>query len=136
MAQVDRAFRTTVEATEIIRKLWNGQQVDHSGPYYKVNARLYDPPTQSIPLLMAGNGPKAMRRCGQYADGLITDPKTWKEHTAEFQKGASDAGKDPTRMPEFAVHDQKYFNIPRSPPWFFPDGIADSGWPCGFVSMF
>jgi TAT-translocated FGD2 family F420-dependent dehydrogenase len=88
-----------VEASEIIRKLWRGQQVDHSGNYYKVNARLYDPPTHTIPLLMAGNGPKAMRRCGQYADGLITDPKTWKEHKAEFQKGASDAGKDPARMP-------------------------------------
>ena len=90
-----------VEATEIIRQLWHGQQVEHSGNYYKVNARLYDPPTQPIPLLMAGNGPKAMRRCGQYADGLITDPKTWKEHKAEFQKGASGAGKDPTRMPVF-----------------------------------
>jgi hypothetical protein len=32
-----------------------------------------------------------MWRCGQYADGLITDPKTWKEHKAEFQKGATDA---------------------------------------------
>ena len=90
-----------VEATEIIRKLWRGQQVDHSGNYYKVNARLYDPPTQAIPLLMAGNGPKAMRRCGQYADGLITDPKTWKEHKAEFEKGATDAGKNPARMPVF-----------------------------------
>ena len=90
-----------VEATEIIRKLWTGQQVGHSGNYYKVNARLYDPPTQTIPLLMAGNGPKAMRRCGQYADGLITDPKTWKEHKTEFQNGASDAGKDPARMPVF-----------------------------------
>lgn len=90
-----------VEATEIIRKLWQGQQVNHSGNYYKVNARLYDPPAQPIPLLMAGNGPKAMRRCGQYADGLITDPKTWKEHKTDFQKGASDAGKDSTRMPVF-----------------------------------
>ena len=90
-----------VEATDIIRKLWSGQQVDHSGNYYKVNARLYDPPSERIPLLMAGNGPKAMRRCGQYADGLITDPKTWKEHKTEFQKGASDAGKDSARMPVF-----------------------------------
>jgi F420-dependent hydroxymycolic acid dehydrogenase len=90
-----------VEATEIIRKLWGGQQIDHAGKYYKVNARLYDPPAKAIPLMMAGNGPKAMRRCGQYADGLITDPKTWKEHKAEFQKGATDAGKDPARMPVF-----------------------------------
>jgi F420-dependent hydroxymycolic acid dehydrogenase len=42
-----------------------------------------------------------MRRCGQYADGLITDPKTWKEHRTEFQKGATEAGKDPARMPIF-----------------------------------
>jgi F420-dependent hydroxymycolic acid dehydrogenase len=90
-----------VEAAEIIRKMWGGQQVDYSGNYYKVNARLYDAPAQAIPLLMVGNGPKAMRRCGQYADGLITDPKTWKEHKAELQKGASDAGKDPARMPVF-----------------------------------
>jgi TAT-translocated FGD2 family F420-dependent dehydrogenase len=90
-----------VEAAEIIRRLWGGQQIDHSGKYYKVNARLYDPPSKPIPLMMAGNGPKAMRRCGQYADGLITDPKTWKEHKSGFQKGAADAGKDPARMPVF-----------------------------------
>jgi TAT-translocated FGD2 family F420-dependent dehydrogenase len=90
-----------VEAAEIIRKLWGGKQIDHVGKYYKVNARLYDPPSQPIPLLMAGNGPKAMHRCGQYVDGLITDPKTWKEHKAEFQKGASDAGKDLAQMPVF-----------------------------------
>ncbi len=90
-----------VEATDIIRDLWNGKQIDHAGKYYKVNARLYDPPAQPIPLMMAGNGPKAMYRCGRYADGLITDPKTWKEHKAEFQKGASDAGKDLAAMPVF-----------------------------------
>lgn len=90
-----------VEAAEIIRKLWSGKQIDHAGKYYKINARLYDPPSQPIPLMMAGNGPKAMYRCGQYADGLITDPKTWKEHKAEFQRGASDAGKDLARMPVF-----------------------------------
>jgi TAT-translocated FGD2 family F420-dependent dehydrogenase len=90
-----------VEATEIIRQLWGGQQIDHAGKYYKVNARLYDPPAKPIPLMMAGNGPKAMYRCGQYADGLITDPKTWKEHKSEFQKGAEEAGKDISKMPVF-----------------------------------
>jgi TAT-translocated FGD2 family F420-dependent dehydrogenase len=90
-----------VEATEIVRKLWEGQQVDHQGKYYKINARLYDPPSGTIPLLMAGNGPKAMYRCGQFADGLITDPKTWKEHKAEFEAGAASAGKNPARMPVF-----------------------------------
>src|SRR5580698_8881323 len=57
-----------VEATEIIRKMWGGQQIAHEGQYYKVNAKLYDRPAKAIPLLMAANGPKAMRRAGQYAD--------------------------------------------------------------------
>lgn len=61
---------------------------------------------------MAGNGPKAMRRVGQYADGLITDPKTWKESKAEFEAGARAGGKDPSGMPVFVeqyvvVGDQK-----------------------------
>jgi F420-dependent hydroxymycolic acid dehydrogenase len=90
-----------VEATEIIRALWSGELVAHKGKYYEVNARLYDPPSKLIPLMMAGNGPKAMRRVGRYADGLITDPKTWIEHKAEFEHGAREAGKDPAAMPVF-----------------------------------
>jgi F420-dependent hydroxymycolic acid dehydrogenase len=88
-----------VEATDIIRKMWTGKQMVYKGQYYSVNARLYDPPARQIPLLMAGNGPKAMRRCGQYADGLITDPTTWKQHKTEFEAGARAAGKDPSDMP-------------------------------------
>ncbi|HEY2459510.1 MAG TPA: TIGR03557 family F420-dependent LLM class oxidoreductase [Candidatus Acidoferrum sp.] len=88
-----------VEATEIIRRLWTGQQISHKNKYYTVNAKLYDPPMAPLPLLMAGNGPKAMYRCGRYADGLVTDGKTWKQHKPEFERGARDAGKYPAKMP-------------------------------------
>jgi F420-dependent hydroxymycolic acid dehydrogenase len=88
-----------VEATDVIRRLWTGEHVSHQGQYFNVNAKLYDPPAQKIPLLMAGNGPKAMRRCGQYADGLITDPKTWREHKSEYVDAARQARKDPDQMP-------------------------------------
>jgi hypothetical protein len=69
-----------VEAVDIIRKLWTGNPVKHQGRHYTVNARLYDPPAKPIPLLLAANGPKAMRLAGQHGDGLITDPQTWKLH--------------------------------------------------------
>lgn len=69
-----------IEAADVIRKLWNGNPVQHKGKYYSVNAKLYDRAPSPIPLLMAANGPKAMRRAGQYGDGLITDPKTWKQY--------------------------------------------------------
>jgi F420-dependent hydroxymycolic acid dehydrogenase len=85
--------RRFVEAAEIIRELWGGQPSNHSGKFYNVHARLYHPPPPAIPLMMAGNGRKAICRCGQYGDGLIADPKTWKEHNREFPKAATDAGK-------------------------------------------
>jgi TAT-translocated FGD2 family F420-dependent dehydrogenase len=89
-----------VEATEIIRKLWTGDQVAHTGKYYNINAKLYDPPAAPIPLLMAANvGPKAMFRSGRYGDGLVTDPESWKKHKAEFEKGAKSGGKDVKQMP-------------------------------------
>jgi F420-dependent hydroxymycolic acid dehydrogenase len=89
-----------VEAADIIRRLWTGEQINHRGKYYNVNARLYDPPASQVPILMAANvGPKAMYRSGRYGDGLITDPDTWKKHKAEFESGAKSAGKDPRRMP-------------------------------------
>ena len=88
-----------IEATELIRELWKGEQIEHQGKYYKVNARLYDAPAKPIPVLLAANGPKAMRRAGQYGDGLVTDPKTWKLHKSEFEAGAKAAGKDAGKMP-------------------------------------
>lgn len=88
-----------IEATEIIRRLWTGEPVDYAGKYYHVNARLYDPPARPIPILMAANGKKAMRRAGLYGDGLVTEAKVWREYKADFEEGARAAGKNPADMP-------------------------------------
>lgn len=82
-----------IEAVAIIRKLWAGDYIYHHGKYFEVEAKLYDTPPQPIPIFIAANGPKAMRKAGRYADGLVTDPKTWKEHKQEFVAGLADAGK-------------------------------------------
>lgn len=88
-----------IEATALIRKLWSGEQIIHEGKYYNVNAKLYDPPADLPPILMAANGPKAMRRAGQYGDGLVTDPQTWKQHKGEFEAGLRIAGKKLGEVP-------------------------------------
>jgi F420-dependent hydroxymycolic acid dehydrogenase len=88
-----------IEAVAIIRQLWTGQPLRHEGAYYKVNGKLYDPPPQPIPLLLAANGPKAMKLAGEHGDGLITDPQTWKQYKGEWESGARSAGKDPGAMP-------------------------------------
>ena len=87
------------EAMEIIRALWSGDDVSHKGRYYTVDAKLYDPPPRRIPLLSAANGKNSMRLAGKYADGLVTDPLTWKKHKAEWEAGAQESGKDPSNMP-------------------------------------
>jgi TAT-translocated FGD2 family F420-dependent dehydrogenase len=88
-----------IEAMEIIRALWSGNDVSHKGRHYAVDAKLYDPPARRIPLLAAANGKKSIRLAGKYADGLVTDPLTWKKHKAEWEAGAQEAGKDPSNMP-------------------------------------
>jgi TAT-translocated FGD2 family F420-dependent dehydrogenase len=88
-----------VEAATVIRALWKGETVRHHGKHYRVEGKLYDPPVRPIPLLMAANGPKAMKLAGAHGDGLITDPMTWKEHRGEFIAGAQSAGKNPADMP-------------------------------------
>jgi TAT-translocated FGD2 family F420-dependent dehydrogenase len=93
-----------IEAIDIIRALWRGGPVSHRGAHYSVDARLYDPPARPIPLLTAANGRKSMRLAGRYGDGLVTDPKTWKEHKPEWEAGAREAGKDPADMPVLVEH--------------------------------
>jgi F420-dependent hydroxymycolic acid dehydrogenase len=90
-----------IEAVSIIRQLWSGQDVHHHGTHYTVDGKLYDPPASPIPMLLAANGPKAMKLSGQHGDGLITDPQTWKQHKGEWETGARMAGKDPGSMPVF-----------------------------------
>jgi TAT-translocated FGD2 family F420-dependent dehydrogenase len=88
-----------IEAVAIIRELWTGRPLQHKGAHYTVDGKLYDPPPQPIPLLLAANGPKAMKLAGEHGDGLITDPQTWQQHKAEWERGARSAGKDPSVMP-------------------------------------
>jgi TAT-translocated FGD2 family F420-dependent dehydrogenase len=88
-----------IEAVTIIRHLWTGQSLRHKGAHYTVDGKLYDPPAQPIPLLLAANGPKAMKLAGEHGDGLITDPQTWKQHKGEWESGARSVGKDPGAMP-------------------------------------
>ena len=88
-----------IEAIDIIRALWTGRPVAHKGTYYTVDAKLYDPPAQPIPLLTAANGRKSMRLAGQHGDGLVTDPITWRQYKQEWEAGARAAGKNPAEMP-------------------------------------
>jgi TAT-translocated FGD2 family F420-dependent dehydrogenase len=66
----ERAERL-VEAVKIIRALWTGDPVRIDGRYWKVDARLFDPPASSIPIYIAAGGPKSATLSGIHGDGII-----------------------------------------------------------------
>ena len=48
------------EAITLIRELWSGETVDHDGDHYCVeDARIYDPPEETIPIVVSAFGPQA-----------------------------------------------------------------------------
>ena len=93
-----------LEAIEIIRALWKGEQISYDGRYYQTaKAKLYTPPTSPIPLYISALVPNSARFAGQFGDGLITvggkQPKLYQEMLQNFEESAKQAGKNPSQMP-------------------------------------
>ena len=90
------------EAVQLIRKLWSGEWVDHDGPFYPVrNARVYDLPSQPVPIYVAGSGEHGAQLAGRIGDGWITDVTSFKQQKIRdaFFEGVRSASKDPRSMP-------------------------------------
>lgn len=92
------------EAIEIIQKLFAGKTVKHQGKHFRVeSAKLYTLPDAPPPIYIATSGPIQAGRTGKSVDGIITvgaaDEKI-KMLMDRFDKGAKEAGKDPSSMPK------------------------------------
>jgi coenzyme F420-dependent glucose-6-phosphate dehydrogenase len=67
-------FERLREAITLIKKLWMEDWVDFRGTYYWVkDSRLYTKPKDSIPLYIAGLGPKSAMLAGQEGNGFVTN---------------------------------------------------------------
>lgn len=91
------------EAIEVIRKLFSGKIVKHKGTYFNLEStKLYTMPQSPPPIYVATSGPVNAERTGRTCDGIITvgaaDEKI-KMLLDRFEKGAREAGKDPSTMP-------------------------------------
>jgi G6PDH family F420-dependent oxidoreductase len=92
-----------MEAVEVIQKLFTGKVVKHKGPHFTLeSAKLYTLPATPPPIYLATSGPVNSERTGRVCDGIITvgapDEKI-KTLLGRFEKGAREAGKDPSTMP-------------------------------------
>jgi G6PDH family F420-dependent oxidoreductase len=91
-----------VEAIEIIEKLFTGKVVKHRGAHFKVeSAKLYTLPDAPPPIYVATSGPIMAGRTGKLTQGIITvgaANEKVKMLLERFEKGAKDAGKDPSTL--------------------------------------
>ncbi len=96
--------RRMFEALEIIRKLFSGEDVRHSGEFFKMHqTRLWTLPDAPPPIYIASAAPYTSRKTGELADGLITPGASIEKLAGileNFGKGAKKAGKDPDSMPK------------------------------------
>ncbi|MFC0678668.1 TIGR03557 family F420-dependent LLM class oxidoreductase [Lysobacter korlensis] len=92
------------EAIDIIKKLFTGKDVKHSGQFYKLEStRLWTMPETPPEILVATAGPVTAKRAGRTVDGLITVGAPLEKISglfAKFDEGAREAGKDPSTMPK------------------------------------
>ena len=74
--EADIRLEMLEEAIEVIRKLWTGEVINHTGDHYRVrHARLYTRPSEPPPILISGFGPKSVDLAARVGDGYcITGP--------------------------------------------------------------
>jgi probable F420-dependent oxidoreductase len=100
-----RGARTN-EYMAALRTLWSGPEVAFSGefidfPKVTVSPR---PAAGSIPIIVGGDSPAAVRRAATLGDGFYpgtSDPKVLEEMIKELHRLAIEAGRDPS---DIAVH--------------------------------
>ena len=94
-----------IEAIDLIRELWTGEEVTHEGVYYETRkARLYTRPKQPIPLYVSTLAPQSAVMAGHCGDGMITTggqpPELYQQILENFARGARAEGRDPATMPK------------------------------------
>ncbi|PEQ12757.1 monooxygenase [Novosphingobium sp. PC22D] len=79
----------------IVRRLWNGESVDHAGEHFTLKgARLGQlGPSGQVPLFIGGFAPRALDRVARFGDGYFGNAEVCDAYLAALAK----AGKDPSR---------------------------------------
>jgi probable F420-dependent oxidoreductase len=100
----DHRVDRLAEALQIITALLSGESVSFSGRYHSVReAALLPPPQRSIPILIAGKGPRMLRLTARHADAWNT---AWfgrpddrlRGRQSDLEEALAAEGRDPTTL--------------------------------------
>lgn len=98
----------TDEAIPLIRRLWSGEPISHSGRHFEFeDVRIHPAPSQSggPPIVVAGRQPVAMRRAAHLGDGwmpYLYSPRRYAESVASIEQHAAGIGRDLSSFEWFA----------------------------------
>ena len=94
------------DSVRIVRGLLSGEPFDYDGPAFSAHVPGLDPaahaPRGSVPIYIAGTGPRMQEYAGEEADGLltasITTPAFVRYSRENMAKGAAKTGRDPSEV--------------------------------------
>lgn len=91
-------LRALEEACRLIRRLWQGERVDHEGAFFRTKgAYLHTRPERPPPLYISAFHPGAAKVAGRFGDGLWTmaDPETAPALIETYRAASAEAGRAP-----------------------------------------
>ena len=97
-------LRRLGEAVELIKELWSDDYVTWKGKHYRTEAaKIFDKPTEPIPIFIAAAGPKAAEQVGKLGDGFICTSGKGMELYRDvllpsLAQGAKESGRDLTQI--------------------------------------
>jgi 5,10-methylenetetrahydromethanopterin reductase len=93
----DRPAVALREAITLVRRLWAGEEVAQAGEIVRFHGRLDFAAPPSIPVFVAGRGPRILELAGEVADGVIigalASPPTLAYALEHVGRGAARAGR-------------------------------------------
>lgn len=100
----DRGVARLGEYIEVLRHLWQGEQVQYAGEYYQLRGATLSlqPLQQPLPIWLAAQGPVAMQVAGALADGWISNwlytPEGFGRALSTVRARARAAGRSPEAL--------------------------------------
>jgi alkanesulfonate monooxygenase SsuD/methylene tetrahydromethanopterin reductase-like flavin-dependent oxidoreductase (luciferase family) len=102
-AEFDRRGGQLEELISLLRPLWRGEHVEHTGRHYTVKGSIEPVPAKEPQIWIGGWGPRTIERAAQLADAWVPGPTAGMpkliDLRAAYDTALTAAGKDPTAVP-------------------------------------